>query len=97
MTHVVCEPCVDCKNTACVTVCPVECFHEDERILWIDPDVCIDCGACLPECPEDAIFLGEDVPEKWKHYVQLNIDGAKTCPVITLQKPPLGTNRKDAG
>ncbi len=96
MTHVVCEPCVDCKNTVCVTVCPVECFHEEDRILYIDPDVCIDCGACLPECPEDAIFLEEDVPEQWKHFIALNVEKSKVLPVLSIQKPPLGTRKKPA-
>src|SRR5215218_9246957 len=58
MTHVVCQPCYDCKYTDCVAVCPVECFWQDERMLYIDPEVCIDCEACIPECPVVAIWLG---------------------------------------
>ena len=72
MTHVVCEPCVDCKNTVCVTVCPVECFHEEDRILYIDPDVCIDCGACVPVCPPEAIFPEADVPPEHQDDTALN-------------------------
>ena len=62
MAYVVTEPCVGCKYTDCVVVCPMECFYGDERQLYIDPDDCIDCGACVPECPVEAIFLDADVP-----------------------------------
>lgn len=89
MSHVVCEPCVKCKYTDCVTVCPVDCFHEDAEMLVIDPDVCIDCGACIPECPVQAIFVDEDVPEKWKNYVELNKAKATKLPVLTEKKEPL--------
>ena len=74
MAHVVTEPCVGCKYTDCVVVCPMECFYGDERQLYIDPEECIDCGACIPECPVGAIFLGADVPDQWASYVQLNAD-----------------------
>ena len=89
MPHVVTEPCIGCKNTVCVTVCPVDCFHEDERSLWIDPVECIDCGACVPECPVDAIFPEGQVPAKWKHYIQLNTEKSAILPVITENKEPL--------
>ena len=89
MTHVVCQPCYDCKYTDCVVVCPVECFYEGERMLYIHPDECIDCEACVPECPVEAIFLDENVPEEWRSYVQLNADMAPKCPVISEKKPPL--------
>ncbi|HCH63346.1 MAG TPA: 4Fe-4S ferredoxin, partial [Deltaproteobacteria bacterium] len=62
MPHIVADPCVKCKYTDCVTVCPVDCFHEGVNMLVINPDECIDCGACVPECPADAIFLDEDLP-----------------------------------
>ena len=74
MATVVCEPCHDCKYTDCVTVCPTDCFYEDESMLYIDPNECIDCGACQPECPVEAIFLDRDVPTPWTHFVQLNAD-----------------------
>src|SRR5205823_3372230 len=79
MTHVVCEPCYDCKYTDCVAVCPVECFWQDERMLYIDPEVCIDCEACIPECPVEAIWMGpsysgDTVPPKWRHFIQINAD-----------------------
>ncbi len=89
MPHIVTEPCVGCKNTVCVTVCPVDCFREDARMLVIDPDECIDCGACVPECPVEAIYPLEDVPEKWEHYIKLNADKAIDLPVITEQQEPL--------
>ena len=74
MTHVITEPCILCKYTDCVVVCPVECFYEGEQILYIHPDECIDCGACQPACPVEAIFRDEDVPEKWQQYIQINAD-----------------------
>ena len=89
MTHVVCEPCRDCKYTDCVVVCPVSCFHEGDRMLYIDPEECIDCEACVPECPVEAIFLDHNVPSEWESYVQLNAEMAAQCPVITEKKPPL--------
>ena len=85
MAFVVTEPCVDCKYTDCVVVCPSECFYGDERQLYIDADDCIDCEACLPECPVEAIYSDRNVPAKWQHYVQLNIDRVKVL-------KPLGAN-----
>src|SRR5207342_3384214 len=89
MTHVVCEPCFGCKYTDCVVVCPVECFYEGEKILYIHPDECIDCEACVPECPVEAIFHEDNVPEEWKPFTQLNAEMASQCPVITEKKEPL--------
>lgn len=89
MAHVVCEPCIKCKYTDCVTVCPVDCFHEDVEMLVIDPEVCIDCGACIPECPVQAIFCEDDVPEKWESFKELNAKKAAELPVITEKKEPL--------
>lgn len=89
MPYVVAEPCVRCKYTDCVAVCPVDCFHEGENMLVIDPVECIDCGACVPECPAEAIFLDEDLPEKWKEYGELNRRLAETWPSITAQRDPL--------
>ena len=82
MTYVITEPCIDVKDTACVDVCPVDCIHptsdsddfENQNQLFIDPIECIDCGVCEPECPVDAIFIDEDVPEEWEHFTQLNAD-----------------------
>jgi ferredoxin len=89
MPHVVTEPCIGCKNTVCVTVCPVDCFREDKDALWIDPDECIDCGACVPECPVQAIFESAQVPSKWKHFIGINAEKAKTLPVINQRREPL--------
>jgi ferredoxin len=86
MPHVVTEPCVGCKNTVCVTVCPVNCFHEDAAMLVIDPEECIDCGACVPECPTHAIFPLARVPPKWRHYIALNVEKAAQTPLITATK-----------
>ena len=74
MAHVVTEPCVNCKYTDCVSVCPMDCFYGDDRQLYIDPEECIDCGACIPECPVGAIFRDADVPDRWASYVQLNAE-----------------------
>jgi ferredoxin len=91
MAFVVCEPCHDCKYTDCVTVCPMDCFYQDEHMLYIHPDECIDCGACVPECPADAIFGELEVPSKWTHYVALNAERARAGLNITQkQEPKLG-------
>jgi ferredoxin len=76
MVCVVTEPCRDCKYTDCVTVCPVDCFYQDDRMLWIDPEECIGCDACIPECPVEAIFDDNQVPSQWTHYVELNRERA---------------------
>ena len=75
MTYVIAEPCVDVMDQACVAVCPVDCIHFEEgvdRTLYIDPDECIDCGACEPECPVQAIFPDTDVPPEWTNYIEKN-------------------------
>jgi len=74
MAHVVTANCNDCKYTDCCVVCPVECFYQDENMLYIDPDECIDCEACVPECPVQAIFSADDVPDQWSSFTQLNKD-----------------------
>ena len=90
MTYVVAEPCVKCKFTDCVDVCPVDCFYEGENFLVIHPDECIDCGACVPECPTEAIFSEDDLPEKWDAYTELNAKFAESWPNIDEKKDPLG-------
>jgi ferredoxin len=75
MTYVIAEPCVDVRDRACVSVCPVDCIHEEEgvdRTLYIDPNECIDCGACEPECPVNAIFTADAVPAEWAKYTEIN-------------------------
>lgn len=74
MATVITEPCIGVKDKACVPVCPMDCIHEGERQLYIDPDSCIDCGACVPACPVAAIFLDEEVPEKWRRFIRENAD-----------------------
>lgn len=80
MTFIICEPCIETKDTACVDACPVDCIHpradeadfDPETQLYIDPEECIDCGACVPECPVEAIFPEDEVPEKWSEYIDIN-------------------------
>src|SRR5262249_19615136 len=74
MSYVVTQPCHDCKYTDCVTVCPVECFYQDEMMLYIDPQDCIDCGGCVPVCPVEAIFFEQQVPARWQSYITLNAE-----------------------
>ena len=96
MTYVVTEPCIDCKYTDCVVVCPVDCFREGERMVYIQPDDCICCEACVPECPVEAIFLDDQVPDRWREFIALNRDMAAVCPPITDRKPPLADCRPNA-
>jgi NAD-dependent dihydropyrimidine dehydrogenase PreA subunit len=72
VTYIIAEPCIDIKDLSCVDVCPVDCIHEFERILIIDPEECIDCGACEPECPVEAIFPEDALPDKWNAFVEIN-------------------------
>jgi NAD-dependent dihydropyrimidine dehydrogenase PreA subunit len=82
MTHVIAEPCIGTKDTACVEVCPVDCIHptaeetafEEKTQLFIDADTCIDCGLCVDECPVQAIYPEEDLPDEWMKYIQINVD-----------------------
>lgn len=76
MTHVVTARCVDCRYTDCATVCPVDCFYEikDPHMLVIDPDTCIDCALCIPECPIDAIYPGDEVPECYEEWEAKNAE-----------------------
>ena len=89
MTYVVTESCIRCKYTDCVDVCPVDCFREGPNFLVIDPDECIDCNLCVPECPVDAIFAEDDVPEDQQHFIALNAKLSKKLPTITTKKPGL--------
>lgn len=89
MTHIVTEPCHGCKDTSCVTTCPVDAFLEDEKSLWIDPAICIDCALCIPACPVQAIYLDTKVPPKWQHYIRLNAEKVGKLPIIYDRKPPL--------
>jgi len=76
MTYVIAEPCIGVKDASCVDVCPVDCIHttDDAPLYYIDPDECIDCGACEPECPVTAIFAEDALPEQWNNFIQINAD-----------------------
>ena len=95
MTYIIAEPCVDLKDGACVDVCPVDCIYgmdnDDDRMLYISPDECIDCAACEPVCPVTAIFTEEDTPEQWKSWIPINYDFFKdesaTRAQVDLLKP----------
>lgn len=85
MAFVIADPCIGTKDSSWVNVCPVDCIHpskgeaqfDEVMQLYIDPDVCIDCGACVPECPVTAIFPLDDVPENWRKYIDMNADWFK--------------------
>jgi ferredoxin len=87
MTFVVTEQCIRCKYTDCVEVCPVDCFYEGPNFLVINPDECIDCALCEPECPVNAIYSEDDLPEKYKEFLQLNAELAANWPNINRIKP----------
>ncbi len=89
MTFVVLEDCIKCKHTDCVEVCPVDCFHEGPNFLVIDPEECIDCTLCEPECPIEAIVSEDDIPEGQEQFLELNADLSRMWPVITEQKDSL--------
>ncbi len=90
MTYVVTESCIRCKYMDCVVVCPVDCFYEGQNMLVINPEECIDCGVCVPECPAEAI-IADTVPEA-EHWVEMNRKYASTWPNITIK----GTVPEDA-
>ncbi|MAV31262.1 MAG: ferredoxin [Cycloclasticus sp.] len=89
MTFVVTESCIKCKYTDCVDVCPVDCFHEGPNFLVIDPDECIDCTLCEPECPVEAIYSEDELPEGQEQFIKLNAELSLEWPVITDVKDPL--------
>jgi ferredoxin len=100
VTYIIAEPCIDIKDLSCVDVCPVDCIHVFDRMLIIDPEECIDCGACEPECPVEAIFPEDALPEKWEPFVRINYaygDGPEVVNKLVdeyatehnVQNPPL--------
>jgi ferredoxin len=91
MTFVVTSSCKGCRYTDCVAVCPVDCFHGDEEMLYIDPDVCIDCAACLPECPVEAIYDEGSLPREEESWLALNAERVKLLPVVNTPAEPLST------
>ncbi|WP_151483732.1 ferredoxin [Streptomyces albicerus] len=108
MTYVIAEPCVDVKDRACLTECPVDCIYEGDRTLYINPAECVDCRACEPVCPVEAIFYEEDVPEHWAQYTTINAEyfqtrsGQSGEPFVhdgdhrlIAQLPPQSSHKKD--
>lgn len=89
MTFVVTENCIKCKHTTCIEVCPTEAFREGPNFLVIDPDECIDCNLCPAECPVDAIFSDDELPDDQEYFLELNAELSKTWDVITAPKEPL--------
>lgn len=88
MTFVVTDNCQRCRFTDCVAVCPVDCFHGDAEMLYIDPNECIDCGACVPECPVEAIFDETQLADDKKSWIKLNAERAGGLPVINTKQDP---------
>jgi ferredoxin len=94
MTYVITETCVDLKDKSCIEVCPVDCIiaEDEDRMLYIDPDECIDCGACVDPCPVDAIYAEEDVPQDQVAYTEVNklwfVDKAAARAQVDALKPP---------
>ena len=100
MAHIVTGNCENCRFTDCVTVCPVDCFHGDEKMLYIDPEECIDCAACVEECPVQAIYAEDDVPASEQHWIAINAGRAPGLPVVSEKQDPLPgaeARKKDLG
>ena len=89
MTHVVTDNCRGCRYTDCVATCPVACFHADEVRVYIDPELCIDCSACIPACPVHAIVEEFDLAEDQQHWIGLNAEAAARYPLIRAKSTPL--------
>ena len=97
MTFVVTEACIKCKYTDCVEVCPVDCFHEGPNMLVIDPEECIDCTLCEPECPVEAIVSEDDVPAGQEQFTKLNAELSKNWPVHHESQSGAGRRRRLEG
>lgn len=89
MAYVVTENCQRCRFTECVSVCPVECFHFDDSMTYIDPTLCIDCGGCVPACPVNAIYEQKLIPAHLAHWVAINRERSATYPVLSKRLEPL--------
>ena len=97
MTFVVGENCINCKHTDCVEVCPVDCFYEGPNMLVINPDECIDCALCEPECPVDAIYADDELPEDQQDFLALNEELSEKWEVITEMKEAMPDAEEWAG
>src|SRR5688572_10750382 len=91
MPHIVTDNCDQCRYTDCVTTCPVNCIHGDDKMMYIDNKVCIDCGACVLACPVHAIYEQSDLPETMIHWIAINAERAPQLPVVSSKQPPLPT------
>ena len=89
MTTVVTGNCRGCRYTECTTVCPVSCFHQDDEMVYIDPAMCVDCGACIPVCPVKAIYDVNDLPAALEHWIEINSARAASLPSIFSKQDPL--------
>ena len=89
MTIVVTDNCKGCRFTECVSVCPVSCFHGDDEMLYIDNETCIDCSACIPVCPVEAIFDADDLPDDKRRWIAINAEKARLLPAIEDTQPAL--------
>ena len=96
MAFIVTDACIECKHTDCVEVCPVDCFYEGENFLVINPDECIDCGLCEPECPVDAIFSEDELPPDQIPFIEINERLSQNWPVITEKREALPLAEKYA-
>lgn len=94
MTYVVTQHCIDCKYTECAAVCPVDAFHQGERMLYINPDTCVDCDACVPACPVEAIYADEILPAQYQSYLGMNAEQSRVHPIINKKQDPLPTAKK---
>ncbi len=100
MPHIVTDNCAGCRFAECAAHCPVECFHADDDRLYIDPDVCIDCGACIPACPVQAIYEVIDMPDEYVPWIAINAERSRALPLIKAKQEPLPTaeaRRKELG
>jgi ferredoxin len=89
MPHVVTDLCSGCRYTECVSVCPVECFHVDDAMTYIDPDICIDCGGCVPVCPVEAIKPIRQLPPDKTEWIEINRHRCAETPILSSRLPPL--------
>jgi ferredoxin len=97
MTYVVTDNCIQCKHTECVDICPADAFREGANFLAIDPEECVDCGLCVPECPEEAIFAESELDDKDGHFIALNAEMAEQWPLIIESKPAMANVNQYSG